>query len=69
MFDSKPYIKIMAPLLLMYTEILKIVNTSFGNLPRSGLLEQGAEADRYFAGAYSGSLALTLASLIRHNEY
>ena len=30
---------------LKYTEILKIVNTSFGNLPRSGLLEQGAPPD------------------------
>ena len=51
----------MALSLLECTEILKIVNTNFGNLPRSGLLEQGAEADRQFAALIGGSLALAIA--------
>jgi len=44
----------MALFFLEYTEILKIVNTSFGNLPRSGLLEQSASPDRYSAALHSG---------------
>jgi len=44
MFDKKTlYKKPMALSLLECTEMLKIVNTSFGKLPRSGLLEQPHE--------------------------
>ncbi len=46
-------------LFLEYTEILKIVNTSFGNLPRSGLLEQAAAVDRRPATPSAGGPSAT----------
>ena len=55
----------MAPFLLIYTEILKNVNTCFGNLPRSGLLEHVAGEGREKRNRVSTPLSSTMGPTLR----